>query len=258
MEGAFIERGCSAPYSPIQADNTWWWLDHERGFGRLEGRNFKIVSQPVNTVLLALTDVSDLHTNHFQFNNRRFIALTSANSGLTLVYDYVLDAWYQWGVWVKESHEYIAWPVHTIAHSESWSRYVVIGTDGLLYSISGEASDARMLLRSAHISHGTLQKKQSHKLVLRMKKGYPNANPAYNYAADGRDYSGMSLRWRDNNSAFWKGARLVPIGGSGQYDNIVTLHRFGIYDTRQWEFTHTGYEPFALVSIEEDVEVLGG
>ena len=95
MEGAFIERGCSAPYSLMKLDNTWFWLDHERQFIRLDGRSPKVISGPVNRILRELPSVEDLVCSPFQYLNQHFILMSSPTTGTSLIYDYVLDAWYQ-------------------------------------------------------------------------------------------------------------------------------------------------------------------
>jgi hypothetical protein len=231
----------------VQADNTWWWLDHERSFVRLDGRQPKIVSQPIQAILRSYDDVSDFVSSYFQFNNRRFIALTSKVNDVSFVYDYVLDAWYQWGVWDSERFIYHFWPVRQIVFSEAWNQYVVLGTDGGMYEISGESSDARLLVRTAHLSHGTNQWKIAREMLIRMKRGFATtpSSPL------------LMLRWRDNGK-HWQNYRLLPLNAQGDYDQIEHIHRLGRYRTRQWEIVYTDSAPAAFVSAELDVEVVDG
>lgn len=243
MEGAYIERGCSAPYSVIMADNTWFWLDHERAFIRLDGRNPKVVSQPVNTLLRDLPDVSDLITSHFQYQNRRFLLLSSRSNNFTLVYDYPKDAWYQWGVWNDEMAQYDRWPVYSATFSTVSSGYVLLGDDGYLYTLSGEASDARFCLRSSHISHQTYDWKLCLGLQVRLKRGYVTdlTSPAFR------------VRWRDQNGQ-WGNWHSLPLGNMGEYNTVSELFRCGRYRTRQYEFVQTDTAPFAFVGAVEDIE----
>lgn len=245
MEGAYIERGCSAPYTLILDDNTWFWLDHERNFIRLEGRNPKIVSVPVATLLAALPTVSDLNASRFQYGNRRFILLSSRQNNISLLYDITKDAWYQWGVWNEDTSDYDWWPVHSIAYSTSQNKFAMLNANGYIYTLGGNASDARFCLRSSHITHGTPAWKRCLSLALRLKRGYLTTTPQ----------SAIRVRWRDQGEQTWGNWHTISLGDLGDYNNFATLWRCGRYRTRQYEFMQTDANPFALVSVTEDIEV---
>ena len=244
MDGAYIERGISAPYSLIFEDNTFFWLDQERNFIRLEGRNPKIVSLPVSSILAGLSDVSDLNASRFQYQNRRFILLSSRSNNISLLYDITKDAWYQWGIWDDEMSDYGWWPVHSIGFSPSTNTYVMLHNDGKAYTLGGNASDARFCLRSAHISHGTFNWKLCLSLTLRMKRGYLTTTPQ----------SVLRVRWRDQGEQTWGNWHTVSLGDLGDYNNVAILWRCGRYRTRQYEFVQTDANPFAFVAAVEDVE----
>jgi len=244
IEGAYIERGISAPYSLILDDNTWFWLDQERNFIRLEGRNPKIVSVPVHTILSGLADVSDLVTSRFQYLNRRFILLSSRANNISLLYDITKDAWYQWGIWNESTSDYDQWPVHSVAYSTSTNTYVTLNNDGYMYTLGGNASDARFSLRSAHISHGTYNWKLCLSLTLRLKRGYLTTDPV----------SVLRVRWRDDGEQTWGNWHSIPLNDLGEYTNVANLWRCGRYRTRQYEFMQSDANPFALVNVVEDVE----
>lgn len=242
LEGAFIERGCSAPYSLCKVDNTWFFLDHERAFVRLEGRNPKVVSSPVAKQLRDLPDVGDLVCSTFQFNQRRFILLSSQSQGISWVYDYVLDAWYEWGQWQTSSALYSKWPIHSFAYSPELNQYMALGEDGLFYTITGEASDARFLLRSAHQSYGSYDRKIIKELRMRVKRGYvsDDTSPVF------------WVRWRDDNGA-WSNEHFVSLNPRGKFDNVARLQRLGQCRTRQFEFVQSDPAPFAFVGAEIEV-----
>ena len=244
LDGAFINRGCSAPYSVLLADNTVWWLDQERAFIKLEGRNAKIVSGPVNSLLRALPSVEDLTTQHFMFRDRRFILLSSRANNFSLVYDYGKDAWYQWGQWNAVEGRYDRWPVFAVAFSSAANQYALLGDDGKVYTLA-EASTtrtARFCLRSAHVSHGTYGWKLSRLLHLRVKRGYQTSGTTGNFR----------VRWRDQGGDWgnWHPLSIVQ----GERGQIAELHRLGRYRTRQYEILYTDAPPFALVGVEEEVE----
>lgn len=244
QEGAFITRGCSAPYSIVQANNTLFWLDHERAFIMLDGRSPKIISQPIQTILLSYSDVSDFTATYAQWQNQRFIFLTSAINNITFVYDVVLDAWYRWGSWDAERYTYDFLPVRFIAFNPT-NRFVVLVTDGSVRYFISTSSTARFLLRSAHISHGTDQWKMSKELLIRLKRGFTTTSTS----------TDVSIRWRDQGKN-WSNERFISLNKTGNYDQIEHIHRLGRYRNRQWELLYTGDDSFAFVNAEEDVEVL--
>lgn len=246
MDGAYIERGISAPYSLVQDDNTWFWLDQERNFIRLEGRNPKIISTPVQSILVGLSDVSDLNASKFQYQNRRFILLSSRTNNLSLLYDMTKDAWYQWGIYNESTATYDWWPVHSIAYSTSANKHVMLHNNGYIYTLGGNATDARFNLRSAHVSHGTYNWKLCLSLTLRLKRGYLTTDPV----------SVLRVRWRDDGEQTWGNWHSVPLNNLGEYTNVAYLWRCGRYRTRQYEIMQSDANPFALVQVIEDIEVI--
>lgn len=243
LEGAFIGRGCSAPYSIVKANSTIFWLDHERSFICLEGRNPKVVSQPIAKVLRDLPSVEDMVANHFQFGNRRFISLSSVSNNLTLIYDYVLDRWYQWGIWDSTKNSYNMWSLNSVAFSPANGMYLIAGNDGLLYLLSETAADARFFLRSSHLSFGTYKWKILPEMLIRAKRGFVT------------DSSTPQLWFRmRKNGDKWSNEHYISVNSRGQYKNVEHVHRLGHCRTIQLEFVQSDPTPFALVGVEMGVE----
>lgn len=242
LEGAFIERGCSAPYSIVKEDNTWFWLDHERQFIRLEGRSPKVISQPVNKVLRELSSVADMVAGRFQYLNRRFIMLSSVASNLTLLYDVTLDAWYQWGVW--NGHSYDLWNARFVAFAPEYNLYLFLATDGMFYILNETATDARFLIRSSHNTFGTYKFKNAVEMLVRAKRGYVTdaSSPVFWY------------RLNHNNTGF-KNEHYIPLNSRGNYKPIEHVHRLGHFRTLQIEFGQTDTAPFSMAIPELMMEV---
>lgn len=229
------------------ADNTLFWLDQYRNFIRLDGRNPKIVSGPVTRTLRELSDVSDMVCSQFQYLNNHFIVLSSVKSKFSMLYDYVLDAWYQWGVWNSATLVYDVWPIFQVAHSPEDGRFAALGFDGVVYTITGDATDARFLLRGAHLSFGTYKWKTFAEMLIRAKRGYVTdaSSPVF------------SVRWKDQND-HWSNEHYIPLNKQGNYKNVEHVHRLGRARTRQFEFVQTDTAPFALIGVEIAFEALSG
>lgn len=244
QEGAYIERGCSAPYSVVKADNTLFWLDHERNFVKLVGRNPQSVSGPVNKILRELSSVADVVASTFQHLNQHFIMLSSSTNNLTLIYDYVLDSWFKWGVWSPTTFTYDKWGIFSFCFSPENNLYVGLDYDTEVYTIGAEATDARFMLRTAHMSFGTYARKFFTKMEIRAKRGYVTTatTPVF------------TLRWRNDNKV-WSQPRYLSLNATGDFDNVVEAHRLGSAKTRQFEFVQSDTAPFAIVGVDLEMDV---
>lgn len=173
LEGAAIERGLGAPDSTVLAFNTIWWLDNERRIVRLDGRTPKIISLPIDRQLRALKSISDCRG--FQLD--RWVIWTFPTDNVTWVYDTVTDSWMQWGRWDTDFSRYDRYWGQDAVYVPEWGRYFVAGhkdsrcliADPTLVTDLG--SPIRLLYRSAHFDHGTLNQKRSNRLLLRLKRG---------------------------------------------------------------------------------------
>jgi hypothetical protein len=121
--------------------------------------------------------------------------------------------------------------------------------DDKIYSASStvytdNTESIRTLRRTGHIQHDTLKNKRANKMKFRVKVGVENASePSPTFL----------LRWKNDNKEFNTGK---TISLKTQANNIIHLHRLGIYQTRQYEIIHDDASEFILVEAEEEVEVL--
>ena len=173
LEGAAIERGILSPDSLIFAFNAYWWLDQERRIVRLEGRQPKIVSLPIDRHLRALTDAKDVRG--FQLD--RWVVWAFPKDDVTWVYDTVSESWMKWAKWNPETALYERYLGQDCAYIPEWGKHFLAGRkDGrVLIAHPNLVTDIfepiRTLYRSAHFDHGTMARKVSHRLMLRLKRG---------------------------------------------------------------------------------------
>ena len=173
LEGSFIEQGCAAKHSITLADNTWIWLNHDRQVIRLEGRTPKVLSGPVEEYLRWFTRVDDAIGTVVD----HFYLLSFPWADYTLVYDLKIGAWYVWSKWEPEKSWYNRFLGQLGVYVPEWNAHVVAGRRGGqvyvmdkgLMTDNGEL--IRLCYRSAHFDHGTLRRKRSKRLYLRVKRG---------------------------------------------------------------------------------------
>lgn len=173
LEGSFIEQGISAKHSIVSADNTWIWLNHERQVIRLEGRTPKVLSAPVENYLRWFTKVEDAIGTIVE----HFYVLSFPWADYTLVFDLKNGGWYIWSKWEPEKSWYNRFLGQLSVFVPEWNTWLMAGRrNGQLYvfdkSLMTDAGELiRTCYRSAHFDHGTLRRKRSKRLYLRLKRG---------------------------------------------------------------------------------------
>ena len=173
LEGAAIERGLGAPDSALVAFNTYWWIDQERRVVRLEGRTPQVVSMPIDRQLRALSTVTDARA----FQLHRWIVWTFPTDNVTWAYDTVTDSWAKWARWDTDTAQYNRYWGQDAVYISEWGLHFVAGymnTEILISDpslVTDLGSPVRLLYRSAHFDHGTLARKRSNRVLLRLKRG---------------------------------------------------------------------------------------
>jgi len=254
LSGGYVDRGCGAPNSVVFANNRWYWLDNLRKIVVLDGRSPQIISTPFDRVIQELSRVDDCIAYPFEASGRHFIVFTFPSADLTLVYDYASNQWYQWGWWNSALAVYGRFRGQCHAFAADWGFHVAGDhATGKVLKVSREhyadaQDDIRMLRRTSHVTHGTLQRKRSRRLALRLRRG--------DGIADSTSAQQLMLRWRDDNGN-WSNERFADLGKTGERELTARLHRLGVYRSRQYEFVLSDGAPFVLVEAEEEMEVLG-
>lgn len=100
IQGAFIEQGCAAKFSPAKLDNTVYWLSaDERGQGmvqRAQGYQPQRVStHAVEYAMAQYTTISDAIGYTYQQEGHSFYVLNFPTANATWVYDASTDEWHE-------------------------------------------------------------------------------------------------------------------------------------------------------------------
>lgn len=250
LEGAYLERGCIAANSIVNAGGVWMWLDDERRVTMLEGRTPKLISGPYDDVIRGVSAVSDAYAQFISIGGHAYYLLTLPSVSLTVVYDLTTGAWYEWRYWDSEAGAYKEWLGRCSTYAIRWQKHLVGSrVDGKIYQLqAGTFTDAGTPIRtsflSGQITHGSLAYKNSQELILRCKRGAGGGNG---------EEPVFEVRWRDQSGP-WSNHRQVSLGKIGERDSVRSLFRLGRYRMRQWEIVHSDNTDFVLSGLEENLE----
>ncbi len=243
------EAGCSAPYSPINADENFAWLNDKRRFVLSDGRSIdQIGGDAVARDLKGMAQVDDCFGYRVLLETCDALVWTFPADGRTYVYQQGVG----WGQWASRVGG--AWgpfPV-TAHHLQVGTGNNLVGTaDGRIGELSFDSSTDFDEPISAHVTtgfidRGTTKNKLCSAVRLTLRRGETSSG----------EPRGL-LSWR-NNLGGWEAPIWVSLGRSGDFETTVTLPSLGVYRTRQWRFQFDSEATLVLVKVEEDFEILEG
>lgn len=242
------ENGCPAPYSIIKVDQAFAWLDHQRRFVLSDGRSLQSLSTPaIQQTLNDIGTVSDCYGYRFHSGPVECLVWTFPTDGRTFAYQ-VGGGWAQWSGYSAGN-----WTAFTVlAHCLGATSGVnIVGTTAgrVAKLVNGVTNDLGETIVSSVTtgfqSRDTNAKKRCKGVRLTLKRGESASNPGpVGY-----------LSWRDDLGSFGT-AQPVYFGHAGLSDPTVRVDARGVYRNRQWKFEFSGAVDYALVSAEEEFDVL--
>jgi hypothetical protein len=257
--GSYVERGLSARYSPVSADNTWLFFDHERKIIKLEGRTPKIVSFPYDRLLQNVEVIEDGRG----FVLDHWYVLTFPQSGITVAYDLVNGTMARWSWMNPVTGQREVYLGQCACYHGPGGAWIVGGEDGKLYVshrnlVTDNGNSIHTLLRGVPLDLGTSKLKTAASLTVRMQRGQTDEQGAiipYGLATDRVVQTGdaLQIRWRDEQGA-WSNYANVEHGSIEEGTVTATISPMGTYRTRQYELLHSACRDLVLAGLDEDVE----
>lgn len=248
IPGSAQPFGISAPYSLALAGNTWMWLDHNRRFASMQGRQVVNLSTPYDRVIQRYLSVDDAIGYSVSIDGMTLYVLTFPTAQETLVFNYTSQQWHRWGYWVSSSGVHQRFRGYSYCYARMWNLHLIGDhSNGIIYAASrnvfqDNGSHIRSLLRTGHISHGLHVDKLSDCIRLHCKRGHGTAtveNPQ------------IMLRRRVNNRQQWGNERWKSLGQVGQHSPFIDWKRNGVYKTQQLEFTHSDNTDLVIMGAQE-------
>lgn len=261
IQGSAQPFGTSAPYTLVNVGGPWMWLDQFRRFVTQQGRAVLPMVTPYDRVVQRMDIVSDAYAHYTVIDGQPVYVVTFPSARQTLAYHVATQQWHRWGFWNATAGAYEQWRGKSYTYMTATNTPLVGDhSNGVIYRASGTAYDDRLrltdttgapirtLLRTGHISHGTLATKRSHIMRVRCSRSAPTdtvQNPQ------------LMMRRRVNNGAKWTNERWKSLGAGGNTGITLDWRRNGIYKTVQYEFIHSDASPLEVAGAQEYVEVLG-
>lgn len=252
LEGTTLERGVSAPDSVKFVKNRWMFLDSNRFVVEVSQRVPEEVSLPFDKVIQKFSRVDDAKAHVMTIEGLPLYVLTFPSEQRTLVYNFQKKDWSEWDFWDSEEATERRFRGNAYAFAKDWNFHLVGDfANGKIYKASSDVfqDDGQIIRRrrrTGNVTHGTYERKASHELRLRMKRGVANSA-----IADPQ----VMVRWRDHRGA-WSNEHWRSLGKEGEHDMFVRFTQLGSYEARQYEITMTDPAAFILTEAKERIEVL--
>jgi hypothetical protein len=246
----FIDLGCGAPYSVIQADNTLWWLSHDRRIMKMNGRTPQLVSSPIDRTLKSLGTVSDCWASRIDIGGFYLLAWTFPTEERTFVYDYQKDYWSEWIGYRNQVEDRLK--MHSYCYADSWNRHFVGDpTTGAVLEMKMTDYDdngysRRFHRETAHITHGTDARKRHNHYLFNIKTGVGTL---------GATEPVFIIQVNDDDKG-WSDERWIPLGIVGSENTVLRVRVPGIYRRRRIRIVCTDAVDFRLNSIEENFDLM--
>lgn len=248
VPGGSVQFGTSAKASPIYVEGVGiFFLDHKRRVSKLSSRQVESVSTPYDKIIQGLSSVSDCSTDLIEVDGLPLLVFHFPTAEKTLVYNYLLNDWSEWGSYEADQLAYERWVGSCHVYCPAWNKHLV-GERNIarVSAISSTSADdnghvIKLYLKTGNIAHGQSRRKRCDEVrfIVRRGDGLSSREPV------------MMIRYRDQGGP-WSIERSISLGNAGQFTNFMRLQRLGIYQRRQWEISCTDAVKFCLSDIEED------
>lgn len=252
LDGAFIEQGCVAPFSPAKMDNAVYWLSKDRvGHGhvmRAQGYQPQIVStRAVEHAIQGYDTISDARAYTYQQEGHSFYVLTFPTADRTWVYDAATQLWHERAYWSSGEHRH-----RGECYSFAFGKHLVLDhSNGRIYELdldvyTDDGVTLRALRRTQHQSAEGRRLFWS-SLQVDMEPGVGLSS------GQGSDPQAM-LRWSDDGGRTWSSEHWRSMGRLGQYRTRAIWRRLGQSRDRVYELAITDPVKRVIVDAWADVE----
>lgn len=243
-----IEAGCSAPYSCVRVDERYGFLDHKRRFVMSDGRQFEIVSGPIQRTLDEIETVSDCFGFRLVLGITNIVLWTFPSDGRSFAFFPDHGGWAQWTGWNETAATFGKLGVNCAAAHPLTGQNVLGMADGrvavldhLAQTDLGESIPVRAF--TGFIDRGTDGIKHCLSIRLVFRRGIVTEGPEPT----------AILSWRDDEDE-WSPGIEVGLGDPGDRNPVVVLRSLGTYRRRQWRIDYDGLSEFTLAGATEEFE----
>lgn len=252
LDGAFIEQGCAAAFSPAKMDNAVYWLSRDRnGHGhvmRAQGYQPQIVStRSVEHAIQGYSTIADARGYTYQQDGHSFYVLTFPAADATWVYDASTQLWHERAYWDGVEHRH-----RGECYAFAFGKNLVLDhSNGRIYELDLDAytddgTTIRALRRTQH------QHAQGARLFWSLLQ--VDAETGVGLVSGQGSDPQIMLRWSDDGGRTWSSEHWRSLGKIGEYRTRAIWRRLGQSRDRVYELVITDPVKRVLVDAWADVE----
>jgi hypothetical protein len=239
------ERGTCAPYSVLKVDQVFAWLDQEKQFVIGDGRTTKVISEPIQQTLDEIETWSDCFGYRVAIGPVDCLVWHFPTEGRSFAYQ-VGGGWSQWSGW--SGGNWAALSITSACLDPDGGRVLVGTSDGRLGVMElDQQTDfdepVVAMVESGHLDRGTMNRKHCKAVRFKFRRGQHTENES------------VLVSWRDDLGE-WSEPLECELGDTGDTAPELVFRSLGVYRSRQWRLQFSGAGQLALVSAEEEFEVL--
>lgn len=258
-DGAFIEFGCAAKYSPAKVGNTVVWLGKDsRGQGIVwQAQGFqpkRISTNAMEQELAGYATISDAVAWTYVEAGHAFYVLSFPTANKTWVFDEATQLWHERSYFSNGETTRHRAMCHAFFNGDH-----VVGdhTNGNFYALESSAltdngAEIRRVRTGPHYSVG-MRRSTYHSVQLDMGVGVGLDGAT---TVQGHDPHVM-MQYSDDGGHAWSNEKWRSIGKLGRYETRVVWRRLGVSRDRVFRFVITDPVRATILGAEADVERLG-
>lgn len=239
--------GCLAPYSVIQFDGKFAWLNSKRHFCVADARSIEEISDPINTSMNAIGTVSDCYGFRYHGGPFECLVWVFPTDGQTFCYSLGTGAWSQWSCYDPQAGQgplglqsFLEWQSENV-ELVGLADGKIAKLDTATFDDLGDPIKAEAL--TGYRDEGTSALKNFTRLRITLRRGMSTTGGT------------VRLSWRDDGGAFCEPLRF-GLGSADDSQSVLTEYSLGVARTRQWKLEMSDAVDMVVAKIEVDYEVL--
>lgn len=251
--GRALNIGLLAPYSLVNIDDQFAFLDRERRFVLTDGRTFSdqesVISKPIEAVLRGVATADDCWG--FRMRSDRWDAAVwfFPTEGRGFIWNRRSQGWSEWRAWGPTG-----WKAPGITSAYYWPEQNVflVGLEtGQIAKLDAEATTdlgdtLKVVLVTGFEDRGNDNFKKCDAAKFVFKRGE---------TAQASTAPRVHVSWRDDLGAFCSPS-VMDLGRAGDYNPTIELRSLGSYRRRQWKIEYTADAGFTFVGAREQFQTL--